>query len=135
MKLLLLVALILGGTFVYRHHFLSDTDGLEGRWKIVSPPDGWKMVPAMDVFVTGDEIQIRAATVVTSRLSYTLDTSERTIDAVSSGKAPQKGRYRLEGDTLTLCVGAEGKPRPQSLDSTDDGAMRWVLERAPQLGQ
>jgi len=54
------------------------------------------------------------------------------VDATTAGGATQRGIYRAEDDVLTLCLGAEGKPRPESPDSTAGGAMKWVLKRATQ---
>ena len=132
MKILLAITHIAGAAFVYRTRFATNTEGIEGRWTIVSVPDGWKKVPGADVMVTGDEIRIRLGTVVTSKLTYTLDPSNCTVDATSAGGGKQRGIYRIDGETLTLCIGAEGKPRPESPDSTDGGAMKWVLQRASQ---
>lgn len=133
MKILLLALLLLGGTYIYRSRTAVSGEALQGRWKVVSLPEGWKKVPALDVMVTSDEIQIRIGTVVSSKLSYTVDPENQTIDAKGPGKDLQLGVYELIGDTLTLSVGAEGKPRPESAASTDGGAMHWVLERAPPL--
>lgn len=131
MKILLLITLLIGGTVAYRMKSGGEGVDLQGRWKVVSLPEGWKKVPAMDVMVTDDEIQIRVGTVISSKLSYTLDPASSTIDAQGAGKDPQRGIYQLDGETLTLSVGAEGKPRPESPDSTEGGAVRWVLQRAP----
>jgi len=133
MKILLLVALLIGGTYVYRAKMAGSVEDLQGRWKITSMPGGWKKVPAMDVMVTEEEIQIRVGTLITSKLQYTVDPENQTIDATAPGKDPQLGVYEIDGETLTLSVGGEGQPRPKNPDSTEGGAMRWVLERAPQL--
>lgn len=133
MKILLLAALLIGGAYIYRAKMTGPGADLQGRWKIVSMPEGWKKVPGMDVLVTADEIQIRMGTVVTTKLPYTLNPDNQTIDTRSPGKEPQLGIFEMDGETLTLSVGAEGKPRPKSAGSTDDGAMHWVLERAPPL--
>lgn len=130
MKLLLLLTLLIGAAFVYRAKFAGGGDGIEGRWTIVSVPDGWKKVPGTDVMVTGNEIQIRLGKVVTTKMTYTHDPSNCTVDATTAGGAIQRGIYRAEDDMLTLCLGAEGKPRPESPDSTAGGAMKWVLQRA-----
>ena len=133
MKILLLAALLIGGTYFYRDKMSGSGEDLQGRWKVASMPEGWNKVPAMDVMVTADEIQIRVGTLITSKLQYTVNPENQTIDAKGPGKDSQLGIYEMDGDTLTLSVGAEGKPRPKSLDSTEGGAMRWVLERAPPL--
>ena len=131
MKILLLLTLLIGAAFVYKSRFATEGEGIEGRWTIVSVPDGWKKVPGTDVMVTEDEIQIRLGKVVTSKMAYTHDPSSHTVDASTPGGAIQRGIYRAEGDTLTLCLGAEGKPRPESPDAAGGGAMKWVLQRAP----
>ena len=133
MKLLLGLALLIGSALLYKMHFAGGPGELEGRWSIVSPPEGWKKIPGMDVMVTPDEIQIRAGTVVTTKLRYTIDSAARTVDAVRGDEAPRRGIYRLDGDMLTLCMGAPGSPRPETPDSTGDGLTKWVLRRGAQL--
>lgn len=133
MKIFLTIFLLAGGFLFYRLKLTPRGEELQGRWTIVSAPEGWKIVPGMDVMVTSDEIHMRIGTIVTSKLQYTADYDAGTIDAGESGGKVRQGIYRLEGDTLTLNVAAEGKPRPFSPDATDGGSMRWVLRRGRPL--
>jgi len=133
MKTLLAIILLTGGVLFYRMKSTAAGDDLQGRWTIVSAPEGWKVTPGMDVMVTSNEIQMRLGTVVTSKLHYTADFETGTIDATAAGGQLRQGIYRLDGDLLTLCVGAEGAPRPDTPDTTSGGAMKWVLRRGGQL--
>jgi hypothetical protein len=129
MKFMVALVLLIAGGWVYWVNHTRDAKALHGRWAIVSMPDGWVKVPTMDVMVTSDEIRIRVGAVVTKKLSYTADPARQTIDAAPEGEAPRLGIYRIAGDTLTLSVAAEGKARPINPDSSEDGAMKWVLQR------
>lgn len=131
MKIFVLISALIGATLTYRTGIAESGEELRGRWIIVSVPDGWKKVPAVDVVVTGDEIHIRMAKVITSKVSYTLDPANHLVDGRKGDGTVQRGLYRVNGDTLTLCMGAGGKPRPESIESTSGGATRWVLRRAP----
>ena len=133
MKFLLVLSIIVGGALLYRMKMAGSEEDLRGRWTIVSAPEGWKKIPGMDVMVTAGEIQFRIGTVVTSKMHYTVDSDRRTIDAAHGDEAPRRGIYRLDGETLTLSVGAEGDERPDNPNSTENGAMRWVLKRAAHL--
>jgi uncharacterized protein (TIGR03067 family) len=133
MKTLFAMVMLIGGVLFYRMKFTAPGDDLQGRWTIVSAPEGWKVAPGMDVMVTSDEIQMRIGTVVTSKLHYTADFETGTIDTTAAGGKLRQGIYRLDGDTLTLCVGEEGGSRPDTPDATGGGTMRWVLRRGAHL--
>jgi hypothetical protein len=108
-------------------------DGLEGRWKIVEVPEGWKKVPGTSVIISSGVIRINLGKVTTAQISYTIDPATGKVDTVRKVKGKdvvQHGIYRHEGDTLTLSVGAEGRPAPSTPDSTGKGAMRWVFRKA-----
>ena len=111
----------------------AQSDNLQGRWSIIAVPDGWKKIPGTNVVVTPDEVQICVGKVVTSTLKYKLDPARAAVDSsrIEKGKRiVQLGKYRREGDTLILSVGPEGKGRPSSPDSKQEGAMRWVFKKA-----
>ena len=133
MKLILGALLIGASLLLYRFKPVAGHGDLQGRWTVVSAPSGWKIVPGMDVLVKESEIQIRLGPVVTSKMSYRADAAENTIDASDPGGEVGRGIYRLDGDLLTLCVGAPGKDRPDTPDSENEGAIRWVLKKAPAL--
>jgi hypothetical protein len=133
MKTLLLIGMLTAGVLFFRLHLSRPGDDLQGRWTIVSAPEGWKLVPGTDVMVTSDEIQLRIGTVVTTKMHYTADSDEGTIDATIGGGKARLGVYRLDGEQLTLSVGPEGGPRPASPDVKDGGVMRWVLRRGAHL--
>jgi hypothetical protein len=53
LKLLIVAALAAGTAFALRFMMVrSDGGGIEGRWKIVTLPDGWKPLPGTQVIVT-----------------------------------------------------------------------------------
>jgi hypothetical protein len=107
--------------------------GLQGRWKVVSMPAGWKKIPGINVVISSGQIRVCVGKISTAILTYTADPATGKVEAVRriKGKAVvQRGVYRQSGDTLTLSVSAEGKPAPANPDCTDGGAMRWVFRKA-----
>ena len=132
LKILILTALAAGTAFAVRFFMVThDGGGIEGGWSITSLPDGWKRVPGTQVIISASEIKICVGELPTATLHYTLDPENGAIDAtrkVKGREEVQRGSYRRDGDTLTLSVGAERKPRPASPDVTE-GTERWVLER------
>jgi hypothetical protein len=111
----------------------GQTDDLRGRWTIVSVPTGWKKVPGTNVLITDGKVQICLGKIPTSSLAYKLDPATRAVEAIRKVKGKtvvQRGVYRKTGNTLTLSVGAEGKPAPTSPDDSSGGAMHWVFQRA-----
>ena len=133
MKILLAALLVGGSLLLYRFKPVPGQGELLGRWTVAAAPSGWKIVPGMDVLVSDAEIQIRLGPVVTSKMQYTTDPEDHTVDAHGPGEEMRRGVYRLDGDMLTLCVSAPGGERPPTPDDGTDGAMRWVLKRAPSL--
>jgi hypothetical protein len=112
---------------------LAEEDELKGRWTVVSVPDGWKKVPGTSVVISDGKIQICVGKVPMSSLAYTLNRASGGVEAIRKVKGKtvvQRGVYRKTGDTLTLSVGAEGKPAPASPDATGAGVMHWVFRRA-----
>ncbi|HWB04214.1 MAG TPA: hypothetical protein VG796_14395 [Verrucomicrobiales bacterium] len=131
MKILIFALFIAGaGYFVKTRLLKPHGDTIEGRWEVVSWPEGWKAVPGSNVTITSNEIKIIVGVLPMAKYHYEIDPDAGTLDATkqSGGHSVQQlAVFQREGDTLTLCVGAEGKARPASIDSTGDGAMRWVL--------
>ncbi|HWB02163.1 MAG TPA: hypothetical protein VG796_04000 [Verrucomicrobiales bacterium] len=110
-----------------------DGGGLEGRWKIVSVPEGWKKVPGTNVVISASEIRICVGRISAAVLTYTANSATGKVEAIRKVKGKtvvQRGVYRQSGDMLMVSVGAEGKPAPASADSSGSGAMRWVFRRA-----
>ena len=110
----------------------SQSDGLEGRWAVVSVPAGWKKVPGTTVLISSGEAKICLGRIPASTLTYQVDHRSGAVDATRKEQGRtvvQRGVFRREGNTLTLSVSAEGKPRPASPDATDNGAMRWVFRK------
>lgn len=132
LKLLIVAALAAGTALAFNFLMVrNDGGGIEGRWKITTLPEGWKPLPGTQVIITESEIKICVGELPTATLHYTIDPANRTIDAsrkTAGGEEVRLASYRKEGDTLTLNVGAAGKPRPESSDVTE-GTERWVLER------
>jgi len=65
-------------------------------------------------------------------LNYRVDHRSDAVDTTrrkNGGTVAEHGVFHREGNTLTLSVSEEGKPRPASPDATENGAMRWVFRK------
>lgn len=61
---------------------------------------------------------------------YRLDPANDNLDISRAQKLAQKGIYTLDGDSLRLCIGYDGKARPTSFATTrGSGFALYVLRR------
>ncbi len=56
------------------------------------------------------------------------DTAHSNVEH-GAGDQTRAGKYRLDGDTLTICLGFPGRPQPNTVDDPEN-AMVWTLKRA-----
>jgi uncharacterized protein (TIGR03067 family) len=66
--------------------------------------------------------------------TFTLDATRtpKTIDLTPAGAKPILGIYKLEKETLTICYGEPGKPRPTAFAAKAGSGhtlMVWVREK------
>jgi uncharacterized protein (TIGR03067 family) len=97
--------------------------GLEGRWLVVSCVEQGNRHPGKEVgewayHFQGDQLTALAQGVVMERWAYRAVPGPRLseLDWTSGGET-LRGICRLEGDTLTLCMGYQGKARPTKFES------------------
>jgi uncharacterized protein (TIGR03067 family) len=114
----------------------KDATAIQGTWVVESVVDNGK--PNQEI--KGDRLIIKNGTITVQRqgeekkATYKLDPGKdpKTIDvSESEPKQEYPGIYRLEGDTLRICVPSQGNgKRPAAFESKpDSGLMLLVLKR------
>jgi internalin A len=114
---------------------------LQGTWTVASAERDGKPDPALakaKVVIAGDKFSRTSPGGQKAEGTLKLDPAKKTLDATLTD-GPDKGKtlegtYALEGDTLKICYGAPGKPRPAELTSKPgSGHLLLVLhkEKAP----
>lgn len=119
----------------------ADKSPIDGKWTIESVTrDGKKD----DAFTgasrvhEGGKYTMKAAegkTLPTSEGTFTVDADKKTIDMKpTSGRYKDKtllGRYKLDGDTLTIAFAEPGKDRPKEFASKEgSGVVVAVMKKA-----
>jgi uncharacterized protein (TIGR03067 family) len=106
---------------------------LEGTWtKVAVESNGVKIGCDFTVVFAKDKISWLNMSHLD--MSYTLDAARKRVDCValdgpSKGK-PILGIYRLDGDTMTLCLGAPNDKRPTTFDTVrDSGRLLMVFKK------
>jgi RNA polymerase sigma factor (sigma-70 family) len=91
----------------------SDRERLQGAWFLSESTVNGTRAPAEDLLLVfvGDTLGCEQEGKIDTR-SFVLAPTQKpkTID-LSDGKTISPGIYRLEGDTLTLCIGHDGRPK------------------------
>jgi uncharacterized protein (TIGR03067 family) len=111
----------------------ADLEAMQGSWVLsYAHKDGVREdVSRRAVWaIEGDALTTSLDGKKGSSLFIKLDggTSPRSLDLLSArdAKDPTPGRYSLEGDTLTACVGAQ---RPRDLSGYGPSNGVWVMKR------
>lgn len=114
--------------------------GLEGRWQLVSETSNGKVLP--DDFVRRVSVSIRDGRhsvvidgkTVAHEIPFDFDPATdpmTSIDRLPDGRVI-RGIFKLEGDTLTSCVGAPDQPQPvQFAAPAGSGQVLRVFRRIP----
>lgn len=119
-----------------------DEDRMQGTWVFAtSERDGKKELDGdkvpLEMEFTTETFRFRLPAGAKHAQPYKLDASKkpRTIDWLAGAKTgpakPLLGIYELDGDTLKICWGKDGKERPQEFKTgSDAGDWLWILKRA-----
>jgi uncharacterized protein (TIGR03067 family) len=120
----------------------KDEDRLQGHWKVTSVENSGKkseakMIANWKLVVAGDKMTALDGNDVMDEYTFRLDAAAKppaidlTIQTGTEKDKKVQGVYRIEGDTLTVCVGEPGKERPKEFRSAEgSGHMLLVLRRA-----
>ncbi len=123
----------------------TDRDQIQGTWSVVS---GESKRPPIEVFIKHAKLTFKGdmATVtigaITTVGKVQLDTAKNpkeitvTVKSIKIGKEEGKkvtdtevcrGIYQLQGDTLKICMGDTGEPRPKKFSNKQDFECRCTL--------
>jgi uncharacterized protein (TIGR03067 family) len=119
----------------------QDKKKLQGTWTVAAHTANGKALPAKALAgwrltVAGDKMTTRDGSELLDEATCRLDASvkPRAVDLrLTAG--PDKGKlvlgiYKLEGDTLTVCVAEPDRPRPTEFASrAGSGHMLFVFKR------
>ncbi len=109
---------------------VDDQAKFQGSWRVQSLVVGGQTVKDTNVVLTfaGDRLTRKAGDAM-AEATFKLDPAKdpKTIDFRPEGGATVLGIYKLDGDTLTMCVGEERPAQFASVAGSKTGLM--VLKR------
>lgn len=117
----------------------TDGDGLQGNWTVISSEANGKAAPPDAIrdqrwIIKGNRILCRRAGENAFELTFALVPAQKptAIDLTNRRRQERvQGIYRLEENTLTLCVSAPGEKRPMDFVSGPNlKRVVFVLERS-----
>jgi uncharacterized protein (TIGR03067 family) len=95
----------------------EDQEKIQGTWTIESIEDGGRApdgVGKLKLAFTGDKCKVMVGDETRKEHTFKLDATAklRSID-LRSGEKLVHGIYKLDGDTLTICMDESGEKRPE----------------------
>jgi uncharacterized protein (TIGR03067 family) len=132
---LILLAFALLGADTPQEAVKQEVEKLKGTWMLVSMEVNGQEVPGKDLRYTFTEgkFSYQDGNKKPKEGSYVLNPAKdpRTIDLSVKGERAGLAIYKVDKDTLTLCVATPGKGRPKEFATKDaPGALLLVFKRA-----
>jgi RNA polymerase sigma-70 factor (ECF subfamily) len=138
LPIVFLVVLI--GTAVSAQEAKDELDGLQGQWVGVSREDRGKKMPdeiatQRKLTIQGNRWIVKGRNGPEGDFAIQTDPSKnpKTIDVTlkaDKGTFTFVGIYKLEGDTLTVCLRPAPRGRPEQFETTKQGGNLEVWRRA-----
>ncbi|WP_406693616.1 TIGR03067 domain-containing protein [Singulisphaera sp. Ch08] len=117
----------------------SDTKKIQGVWNLVSTESDGQVVASESLkgrdarmVLEDDRVIMKMGEKSAFLGTFKLDPSRtpRWYDRTYSDGTPRRGIYRLEGDSLTICLAGLGKDRPTAFGTKQgDGLSLLVYQR------
>lgn len=119
---------------------IGDADRLAGDWEVIEVQVRGHKTPDAVMKERKASVRFRLApggrltadvrtgpdAARTVRVALDPDRPAKHIDLIDDREVAESGIYKLDGDSLTLCVAAPGEPRPLAF-TTGEQAKGWVL--------
>jgi uncharacterized protein (TIGR03067 family) len=116
----------------------EDKDRIQGTWALVSTERDGQVTEAgalkasdVKMIFEGDRVLAKMEKMTALLGTFALDPSQspKAYDRTYPDGRPRRGIYKLEGDTLTICMAGIGKERPKEFATKRGDGVSLVVYR------